>query len=119
MIKNFIVNSSALPGGVTDRDIVVVLHPESFDEVECIEAEDLAMLAVAAGIFASRSQARKNGLAGPIPHGLHLFGTKKKRFWVWSPAPPARPPVFHENFDYTMRWMERNFELDTERGRVR
>ena len=51
------------------------------------EIETLEELAVLVEIFTSKGQARKNGVTGEIPFGIHLLGTKKKKVWVWR-APP-------------------------------
>lgn len=51
--------------------------------------ETLEDLAVLAEIFPSKGQARKNGVTGEIPFGIHLLGTKKKKVWVWR-APPQK-----------------------------
>lgn len=47
------------------------------------EISSMEELAVLAGIFPSRGQARKNGMTGEIPKGIWLLGTKKKKVWVW------------------------------------
>lgn len=108
-MKHFVVNPDAFEFdgqvGITDRDIDLVFGPlNAFDEVARIETTDLAVLAVEAGVFPSRGQARKNGLGGSIPHGLHLLGTKKHRFWVWSPVPPTEEPTFSTSLDHTNKW---------------
>jgi len=105
MIRHFIVNPDTLEGGLTSRDVDLIFGPlEEMDEVVEIEATDLAVLAVEARVFPSRGQARKNGLGGPIPHGVHFLGTKKRRFWVWSPAPPEQEPTFNPGMDHTLRF---------------
>ena len=71
---------------VLDRDIELVFGPlDGTEQIVKVKADDLAAMAVEAGIFPSKGQARKNGLQGPAPHGLHQIGTKKRRFWVWNP----------------------------------
>jgi hypothetical protein len=117
MIQHFIVCPDVLDGGLTDRDIDLIFGPlEPHDHVQTIEADDLAAVAVQAGVFPSRGQARKNGLGGPVPHGVHLLGTKKRKFWVWSPAPPSSPPVFNPGMDHTDRWWMRTLEAMKEKA---
>jgi hypothetical protein len=53
--------------------------------VERLEWEDLAL---AAGFFPSKTQARKNGWQGPVPFGFgqRKFG-KGKGVWFFNPTP--------------------------------
>ena len=48
------------------------------------ESTSLEELMVAAGVFKSRNDSRKNGFSGPIPEGCNLLGTKKNKFWCWK-----------------------------------
>ena len=109
-MKHFIVNGREFE--VTERDISLmfgdqdgIIDPD--DEIVPIETDDLAALAFEADVFPSRGQARKNGLGGAVPHGLFLFGTKKKRFWVWNPIPPTSQPTFDPTMEHTDRWFLR------------
>jgi len=99
---NFVVNGEDFEfegvKGVSEEDIEMFLEPDSGDEVIRITADDLSTLAVEAKLFKSKGQARKAGFAGPIPWGINLFGTKKKKFWVWSPVKPTSAPTIKENF---------------------
>lgn len=107
MIHNFIVNH----GQVTDDDVAAMFGDfdgviDEIDDIIFSDATDLADLAVEVGLFPSKTRARKNGLHGPIPHGLSWIGTKKRRFFVWNPVPPEEGPVFSRNFDHTDKWMK-------------
>lgn len=46
---------------------------------------DLADVSVMAGIFSSKTQARKNGYYGPIPCGYSEHGSRKNRIYIWNP----------------------------------
>lgn len=61
-------------------------------------------LAAMSGVFPSRGQARKNGFAGPIPHGLELWGTNQHTFWVWNPKPPKKKPTIGKKRRKTDHW---------------
>ena len=99
---HFVVENGHL---VREDDIKLVFGPlEDVDEVRRILDEDLAAMAVEAGVFSSKSQARKNGFHGPAPHGLHRMGTKKRRFWVWNPHPTGKKVVCNVNFDRSSGW---------------
>ena len=96
---------AARPTRGEDSDVV-----ELFDLADVIfDGEDhepltpptsMEAVAVEAGIFASRGQARKAGFTGSIPHGVGLYGTKHKRAWVWSPEPPATTPTLAPAFSH-------------------
>lgn len=43
-------------------------------------------LAVRAGLFSSKTQARKNGYSGLIPTGYSEHGSRKNRSYVWNPT---------------------------------
>ena len=76
---NFVVN---LPGW---EDCL----PAIFDSEPCaslFEEARMEDLAVLSGLFKSKGDARKNGFSGPIPWGLNLLGTKRRRVWVWNPV---------------------------------
>jgi len=87
--------------GVTDEDIEDILSPESSDVVKRVTAGSMEELAVIAGLFPSRGAARRNGFRGPLPHGLFLLGTKRNRFWMWSPCEETGTPCFKGTFDKT------------------
>ena len=90
---------------VSDRDIELVFGPVATGEaIVRVETDDLAFMAVEAGVFPSRGQARKSGLEGPAPHGLHQIGTQKKRFWVWNPHPGPEKVILNPSFDKTLGW---------------
>lgn len=82
MIQNFLINN------VNSEDLIdVIFDPEEgLDEV-IISSNNLLLedMAVIAGIFPSKGQARKNGFSGEAPFGLWCLGTKKRWFWVWNP----------------------------------
>jgi hypothetical protein len=98
MIKNFIVNHEEL----TDEMIDWVMSPvPDQDIIIRSSSKDMEDLAVEAGLFPSRGQARKNGFCGTIPWGLSMLGTKKNRFWVWNTAKSDISPSFNQGFDWT------------------
>ena len=99
-MKHFITT-----GDFTSRDIDLIFGPlDGFEEVVHLEAQDMETLAVEAGVFPSKGQARKNGFKGSVPWGLNLFGTKKRAFWVWSPEHPDTEPTINPSFDRSARW---------------
>jgi hypothetical protein len=71
--------------GAVDDDLVIEYFVDGDPTARVVHADEttLEALAVLAGIFPSKGQARKNGLAGDVPAGITLQGTKKKKFWVW------------------------------------
>ena len=73
---NFIVGSCCDP--------CVVEYIFGNEHVLHFESNDLAEMAVVAGVFKSKGQARKAGMMGPAEHGLNLYGTKKNKFWVYT-----------------------------------
>ena len=90
---------------VAQRDIDLVFGPlEAHEEILVVDHDDLATMAVAAGLFPSKGQSRRNGLAGPAPHGLHQIGTKKRRFWVWNPVPGDEKVILNPSFNRTLGW---------------
>ena len=104
-IKHFIVVHPHIE--VLNRDIELVFGPiDRDDEIIEVESDDLALMAVAAGLFPSNGQSRKNGLAGPAPHGLWCVGTRKRRFWVWNPGSPSGKVVLSPSFDKTSSWFQ-------------
>jgi len=104
-LLHFVVESAQSP--VSDKDIEAVFGPfEGHEQIIKVESEDLAAMAVEAGIFSSKGQSRKNGLGGPAPHGLHQIGTKKRRFWVWNPAPSGEKVTLSPSFDRTQGWFK-------------
>ncbi len=102
-MKHFVVNPEH---NLRMKDIAIVFGPlDGTEEVVNLEHDDLATMAVEAGIFKSKTEARKNGLSGPCPHGLWQFGTKKRRFWVWNPREPSGQVTVSVSFDKTKRWL--------------
>jgi hypothetical protein len=92
---------------VQQRDIDLVFGPlEAGEEILVIDHDDLATMAVEAGLFPSKGQSRRNGLGGPAPHGLHQIGTKKRRFWVWNPVPSVEKVTLNPSFDRTLGWFK-------------
>ena len=90
---------------VAQRDIELVFGPlEAHEEILVIDHDDLATMAVEAGLFPSKGQSRRNGLAGPAPHGLHQIGTKKRRFWVWNPVAGDERVTLNPSFNKTQGW---------------
>ena len=105
MIFHFVVQNPNFP--VSERDIELVFGPaKASDEIIEVQSDDLAAMAVEAGIFPSKGQSRKNGLSGPAPHGLHQIGTKKRRFWVWNPEASGEQVTFNLAFDRTQGWFK-------------
>jgi len=101
-MKHFIVNPEH---NLRMKDIAIVFGPlDGTEHIVNLEHDDLAVMAVEAGVFESRGQARKSGLGGPCPTGLWQFGTKKRRFWVWNPNSPSGKVIVETNFDKTRRW---------------
>lgn len=101
-MKHFIVNPDH---NLRMADVDIVFGPlDGTEEIVNLEHDDLAVMAVEAGVFTSKGQARKNGLGGPCPTGLWQFGTKKRRFWVWNPNSPSGKVTVGANFDKTKRW---------------
>ena len=102
-VKHFVVQRENQI--VQQRDIDLVFGPlEADEEILVIDHDDLAAMAVEAGLFPSKGQSRRNGLAGPAPHGLHQIGTKKRRFWVWNPVPSVEKVILNPSFDRTLGW---------------
>jgi hypothetical protein len=92
---------------VREDDIELMFGPfEGWDEIVKVDTDDLATMAVRAGVFLSKTQARKNGLGGPAPHGLHQIGTKKRRFWVWNPQPSDEQVTLKPSFDRSTGWFQ-------------
>lgn len=92
---------------VPDEDIENVLQPDSFEVIIRVTSQvDATMeaLAARAGVFPSRGQARKNGFAGPIPHGFEVFGASGKSFFVWNPRPPSSPATIGRKRHLTDQW---------------
>jgi hypothetical protein len=108
-VKHFIITNSRIDNNLK----TAIFGPlEPLDEIIEIELNDLITMAVEAGVFPSRGQARKNGFTGPAPHGVSLFGTKKRRFWVWCPREHTDKVVCHSAFDRTDRWFSHKKTLD-------
>ena len=101
-MKHFIVKP---PGNLSFKDISCVFGPlDGTEEFVTVETDDLAAMATQAGVFNSRGEARRNGLVGPCPTGVWLFGTKKRRFWVWNPRSPSGKVTVSLAFDKTGKW---------------
>jgi len=102
-LKHFIV--SPKKKDVSSEDIDLIFGPlDGTEEIVTLESDDLAAMASDAGVFHSKNEARRNGLEGPCPSGIWLFGTKKKRFWVWNPNSPTGKVTVKVAFDKTSRW---------------
>jgi hypothetical protein len=105
LILHFVVEKPDFP--VSERDIELIFGPTGpLDKVIKVQTDDLASMAVEAGLFPSKGQSRKNGLHGPAPHGLHQIGTKKRRFWVWNPKSSDDKVTFSLTFDRTQGWFK-------------
>ncbi len=89
-MRHFVVGCADLAGAV-------------FGEEHLVVPDDLSTMAVQAGVFPSRSQARRAGLAGPAPQGLTLIGTRRRQFWVWKET-PAGEARMGACFDRTEKW---------------
>ena len=101
-MKHFIVNPDH---NLRMADVDIVFGPlDGTEEIVNLEHDDLATMAMEAGVFKSKGEARKNGLGGPCPTGLWQFGTKKRRFWVWNPNSPSGKVTVGANFNKTKRW---------------
>lgn len=97
---NFIVWNEHLE---SDSDIVPMLF-EPGEEIRVVDGEStIADVLVLAGVFSSKSQARKNykGNLGKIEPGFHWLGPfgKGKAINVWSPVGPLDigGPIFVRN----------------------
>ena len=102
---HFVVEFSDSP--VSAEDIALMFGPlTEGEQIVRVQSDDLSAMAVEAGLFPSKGQSRKNGLGGPAPHGLHLIGTKKRRFWVWNPAPSGEKVTLSPSFDRTQGWFK-------------
>ena len=102
---HFVVINDQNP--VSDEDIELVFGPfDGEEEIVRVQSDDLSAMAADAGLFPSRSQARKNGLEGPAPQGVNRIGTKKRRFWVWNPSPTAEEVVMKPSFNRNAGWFE-------------
>ena len=102
---HFVVITPDCP--VSERDIELIFGPLiEGEQIVKVQSDDLASMAVEAGVFPSKGQSRKNGLDGPAPHGLHQIGTKKRRFWVWNPAPSGEKVTLNPSFDRTQGWFK-------------
>ena len=105
MIFHFVVDNPENP--VLDRDIESIFGPMgSAEQIVKVQTDDLATMAVEAGLFPSKGQSRKNGLHGSAPHGLHQIGTKKRRFWVWNLTSPSEKVTFNLSFDRSPGWFK-------------
>ena len=105
MIFHFVVENPDFP--VSDRDIECIFGPMgSAEQIVKVQTDDLAAMAVEAGLFPSKGQSRKNGLHGSAPHGIHQIGTKKRRFWVWNPEASGEQVTFNLAFDRTQGWFK-------------
>ena len=105
-MKHFVVNASTLEPAASAEEADWIFGPmDNGEEIVFSDATDMEALAAEAGIFPSKSQARKNGFSGPIPFGVNFFGTKKpgKRFWVWNLTQGGEPTI-RKNFNHTNRW---------------
>ena len=102
MICHFVVQNSDFPVSEADIELVFGLQEQVIE----VKSDDLAAMAVAAGLFSSKGQSRKAGLRGPAPHGLHMIGTKKRRFWVWNPVASDEKVTLSPSFDKTQGWFK-------------
>ncbi len=95
MVEHFLVNNLL----VINEDLCdIVFDGESFNDMSEADLEGLALIA---GVFKSKGEARRNNFCGPIPFGFHCLGTKKKWFFVWNPhRGPAHtlPDSFFKRF---------------------
>jgi len=74
---------------VSAADAKRVCAPRHYEHIVWVRDEHEATveaMAVAAGVFPSRSQARRAGFSGAAPWGLELLGTNQRTFWVWNPG---------------------------------
>jgi len=104
-MKHFVVNRQALSPPVSLSEAQRFFGPmEAEEAIVFTPAQDMESLAVLAGLFSSKGQARRNGFRGPVPHGLGWYGFRKphRRFWVWNPAPTEGADI--SAFDHTEKW---------------
>jgi hypothetical protein len=94
---------------VSDEDIEAILQPDSFEVVVRVtNPRDACMEALGARsrVFPSKGQARKNGFAGPVPHGLEVFGAGGSSFFVWNPTHPESKPIIGKRRILTKQWFK-------------
>ncbi len=95
--RNFLVNRNLLDFSEEDlKSLLEILFDNEL--VEDSELTNMESLAVEAGIFKSRGDARKNNFVGPIPFGFNCFGTKKKWFFVWNPIKHNDEIIISDSF---------------------
>jgi hypothetical protein len=105
LICHFVVQNPDFPASREDIELVFG-RLDPLEEIIEVQSADLAAMAVEAGIFPSKGQSRKSGLGGPAPHGLHMIGTKKRRFWVWNPIASDEKVTLSPSFDKTQGWFK-------------
>lgn len=112
----FIIN---LKGDIEEWEGMRIFDPDPWEHLAwvtnphdaCLEA-----LAAEAKVFESRSEARKNGFHGPIPHGVELLGTGLRNFWVWNPHPPEKPVLLSKKRFWTAKWFELALQAGSLKG---
>jgi hypothetical protein len=112
----FVIN---LLGDITEEEALRMLDPSPWERLvwitnphdACLEA-----LATEAKVFESRSEARKNGFHGPIPHGVEFLGTGSRNFWVWNPHPPEKPVLLGKKRFWTDKWFELALQAGSLKG---
>ena len=103
---NFVID---LDSKISEEEAAFILSPAEFEHILFVREPweaNLESLAVLAGHFASKADARAAGIEGSIPHGVELIGNLSKTFWVWAPIAPAKPPTISKKKIWTGRWFE-------------
>ncbi len=86
--------------------ILRVLTPDPWEQVIITNVEDIAALAAFSGAFESRGQARKAGMSGSAFHGIELYGTRNRSFFVWNPESPGVAPTMSRKRLLTRGWWD-------------
>lgn len=79
MSRNIIIASSE---EITDEESWTWFWTEG-EINKRLDCHTLEELGVELGLFKNKSDARKNGMSGPIPVGISETGTKKRKVLVW------------------------------------
>lgn len=73
--QNFVTVSTS------EKDVETFITPSSDDVITIVtDGATMEEILVAFGKFASKSQARKNGWAGPVPEGFNAWQIGKEQF---------------------------------------
>lgn len=90
-----------------DREWVLrMLTPDPWEQVVITNVNELAVLAAFAGAFESRGQARKAGMSGTTFHGIEVYGSQTRSFFVWNPTPSVPSPTMNPKRLQTEAWWD-------------